>query len=119
MRVLIVEDNRLIAGAIPHLLGDEFETVHAADGEAARDLLGTEASFDVVLCDVWMPRVGGLGFLKWAQAERPDLVPRLLFMTANPGLPEAQEIARAHPLLVKPLSRAALLEAIHAICMSP
>jgi CheY-like chemotaxis protein len=114
-RVLIVEDSDVIAEGIVHLLGDEFETVHAADGEIAREILGTDDSFGVVLCDVRMPRLGGLGLLQWARAERPDLVRRLLFMTANPDLPAAREIALTHEPLVKPFTRAALLETIRAI----
>jgi len=119
MRVLIVEDSDVIADAIRYMLDDEFETVHAADGQAARDLLGADDSFDTVLCDVRMPRLGGLGLLQWARTERPDLVRRLLFMTTNAGVPEAREIALTHRLLVKPFTRAALLEAIRAIDAQP
>ena len=118
-RVLMVEDQSLVAATLEIQLGKEFAVRHVADGQAAVEILAAEPddAFDVVLCDVEMPRLDGLGVLLWARLERPSLLQRLLFMTANPEVPQARAIARSHmhPLLVKPCTRATLLDAIRAL----
>jgi CheY-like chemotaxis protein len=111
-RVLIVDDNAMIAEAIPHVLGHDFQTSRAVDGEAARDLLAAGAVFDAVLCDILMPRLDGLRLLNWARAHRPDIVPCFVFLTVAPEFPAAREIAQTHAVLRKPCTRSALLAAM-------
>ena len=115
-RVLIVEDDDPIAKAMTRLLGTSFEITRAVDGVAARDLLTAGASFDVILSDVNMPRLDGFGFLRWLRLSRPDLVDRVVFMTVNPDLPAAREVALTHvyPVLRKPCTRDVLLDAVRA-----
>jgi CheY-like chemotaxis protein len=116
MRVLVVEDSDSIAQVIPRLLGPGFETVRATDGIAARESLATAGdTFDAVLSDVTMPRLDGFGLLRWAQAERPELLERLVFMTADPDLRAATLIALTHPVLRKPLTPAVLHAALGKI----
>ena len=113
-RMLIVEDCDAIADAIPPLLGRSFKTVRAVDGLAARELLSTGEPFDVVLSDVEMPRLDGVGLLRWIRAERAELVARVVFMTVDPGLPAARFISftHVHPVLQKPFTQAMLLDAL-------
>jgi two-component system cell cycle response regulator len=64
--VLVVDDSPAIRAALTHTLGtlgmfDRIET--AADGFAAYQMLLTR-SFDIVLCDLNMPRCDGIGFLR-------------------------------------------------------
>ncbi len=115
-RVLLVEDSDAVAGAIARLLGRSFEIVRAVDGVAARELLLAGASFDVILSDVDMPRMDGFGFLRWLRLARPDVVDRVIFMTADPDLPAARMIAvkHVHPVLRKPCTRDMLLDAVRA-----
>lgn len=55
-RVLLVEDETLIRLMAAELLRDEgFEVVEAWDGDAARGLLDSSDSFDVLFTDVQMP----------------------------------------------------------------
>lgn len=64
--VLVVDDSPAICAALRHTLGtlkmfDRIET--ASDGFAAYQAL-VARSFDVVLCDLNMPRCDGIGFLR-------------------------------------------------------
>ena len=64
--VLIVDDSPAICAALTHTLGSlgMFERIESVnDGFAAYQLLLTR-SFDVVLCDLNMPRCDGIGFLR-------------------------------------------------------
>ncbi len=54
-RVLIVDDEKLLARAMCDVLSDHHEVEHAASVSAARRRLGEAGSFDVVLCDVQLP----------------------------------------------------------------
>jgi DNA-binding NarL/FixJ family response regulator len=40
-----------------------------------------------------MPRLDGFALLRWLRLSRPDLVDRVVFMTVDPDLPAAREIA--------------------------
>ncbi|GAB6063011.1 sigma-54-dependent transcriptional regulator [Deferrisoma palaeochoriense] len=69
--LLIVDDEAIVRETLASILADEGYTVtEAADGQEALDLLderGADA-FDFVLCDIKMPRVDGLEFLRKARA---------------------------------------------------
>jgi DNA-binding NtrC family response regulator len=51
-RVLIVDDEQLLARAMCDVLSDHHDVEHAPSVAAARRRLGEPGAFDVVLCDV-------------------------------------------------------------------
>ena len=69
MRVLVVEDEPLIASQLQSALEDAgFAADVAADGERA-DLLATTEGYDAILLDLGLPRVDGLTLLRsWREA---------------------------------------------------
>ncbi len=72
-RVLLAEDEedlRLLMGR--QLRRSGFDVTLAADGQAALELLMTE-SFDVVVSDIKMPRLDGMGLLAKAQEVAPGI----------------------------------------------
>jgi two-component system OmpR family response regulator len=66
MRILVVEDEPLLAERLAAALGDSGYAVDVAtDGERADFLVGTE-SYDAVLLDLGLPRIDGLTLLgRW------------------------------------------------------
>ena len=62
---------------------DGYDVVTASDGRLALAILETTTDFDLVLCDVVMPGMGGVEF--WAElgAAHPDLLDRFVFMTGG------------------------------------
>ncbi|HUQ02054.1 MAG TPA: response regulator [Kofleriaceae bacterium] len=54
-RVLIVDDEKLLARAMCDVLSDHHHVEHAPSVAAARRRLGEPGAFDVVLCDVQLP----------------------------------------------------------------
>ncbi len=64
MKLLVVDDEPGLRQSLRLLLSEEgFEVADAADGERGLARAAAE-QFDVVLCDVRMPEIGGLEFLR-------------------------------------------------------
>jgi DNA-binding response OmpR family regulator len=81
MRVLLVEDDRMIAEAVRTALGqDGHVTDWMADGAAALAAL-SNSRFDIVLLDLGLPRKDGLTVLKQLR-ERGDATP-VIIITAR------------------------------------
>jgi DNA-binding NarL/FixJ family response regulator len=82
LRVLIAEDENLVRQGIRKLLELDSRieiTAEAGDGEEALRLIA-ETKPDVVLLDVRMPRLDGLGVLRALQ-QKPDAPPCLVLTT--------------------------------------
>ncbi|MBL6627520.1 MAG: sigma-54-dependent Fis family transcriptional regulator [Cryomorphaceae bacterium] len=73
-RILVVEDEKAIRNVLRNILANE-STSHlieeAEDGEQAIHLLG-ESTFDLVLCDIKMPKKDGLEVLDYAMEHFGD-----------------------------------------------
>ncbi|HSK08899.1 MAG TPA: ATP-binding protein, partial [Vicinamibacterales bacterium] len=82
-RVLVVEDEMALAAAVQEGLTDAgFEVDHAADGEEA--LARVEArAYDLIVCDLKMPRVDGMQFYRAIAAGKPALARRVIFCTGD------------------------------------
>jgi PAS domain S-box-containing protein len=112
--VLLVDDNRDMREYVARLLQPRFAVVCAEDGQYALDVLDDGVRPDLVLSDVMMPRLDGLGLLKALRA-RPltDSTP-VIFLSARAG-----EEARiegfdvgADDYLIKPFSARELISRI-------
>jgi two-component system nitrogen regulation response regulator NtrX len=72
-RILVIDDERSIRRGIIDILGSEgYQSDEAADGKEGLALLGKTA-YDVVLCDIKMPRLDGIEFLEEAAKIKPDV----------------------------------------------
>lgn len=74
-KILIVEDESAIRRVLKKILQEEdktFEIVEAENGEEALELINSQ-SFDLVICDIKMPKVDGEEVLKRAKQDHPHL----------------------------------------------
>jgi two-component system, NtrC family, response regulator AtoC len=104
MRVLIIDDEPGLRQTVSLILADEgYEVQAASDGEEglARAL---ELKPDLVLCDVRMPRLGGLEFLERYRAQKGTAM--VIVMTAYGSMELALQAmkAGAYDYLPKPFS---------------
>jgi DNA-binding NtrC family response regulator len=102
-RVLIVDDEEVIAGTIGEFLaGEGYEAETAGEGSAALELLAVFEP-DVVLCDVQLPGMDGLELLDRMLRERPSTM--VLMITAFATVENAVAAFRrgAHDYLMKPV----------------
>jgi len=114
---LVVEDEDALASAVADSLADAGFTVdRAADGDEALTRVRARA-YDVIVCDLKMPRVDGMTFYRTAVSETPALARRIIFMTGDVAGTEAERFLEESGCrwLAKPFRLAELLRVARAI----
>ncbi len=119
-RVLVVDDEPAIGMLLDRILSPSHDLVVTTCATEAEEVLMDEgADFDVVLCDLTMPRLSGAALFARTRERRPDLASRFVLMSG--GLFQDDALARAGgadlPRLEKPFTAAevsALIERVAA-----
>jgi EAL domain-containing protein (putative c-di-GMP-specific phosphodiesterase class I) len=84
---LVVDADSEERGSFSTTLKDSgWSVLEAARGEAALELVG-QRPFDAVVCDVGMPGMDGIDFLRWVHEREPDLP--VVMVTGAPALDSA------------------------------
>lgn len=106
-RILVVEDEDILAATLCEVLEDEgYETLTARNGEDALRLLAEQGP-DLVLLDIMMPRLDGLGFLAAKALDgRVQHVPVVVMTSASRSTLQGHGVAG---FLAKPFKLEALL----------
>lgn len=102
-RLLIVDDERNLRLVVrKEMTRQGHDTHEAADGEAAWSML-EEQDYDVVLCDINMPRLDGIGLLRRTR-ERSQNPPEVIMLTGQATVESAIEAMKlgAYDYLTKP-----------------
>jgi len=115
-RILLVEDDASVVYLARSALEQENMLVIAADGQQALVMLSGQR-FDLVLCDLRMPGMGGREFYQQLQVVAPALVSRLLFISGDTTSATTRDFLRqsGRPLLSKPFTPNDLYHAIAAL----
>jgi signal transduction histidine kinase len=112
--VLVVEDEAALGAAVAEALVDAgFVVERAGDGvEALEHLSGR--SYDLIVCDLKMPRLDGPAFFRELEKRNAPLARRILFVTGDVAGTEAEKFLEesgcrwlAKPFRLKDLLRAA------------
>lgn len=115
-RILVVDDDPMMGTTLRLTLEDDYDVEIASSAEAAMRILEKD-SFDLILCDLMMPRVSGIDLHRWLIARDPSIGERMLFMTGGAYTDEAarflREDARHH--VEKPFRVDQLLARIDSI----
>ena len=102
--VLVVEDDVLVAAMIDRLLKDDHHVTLAEDGVEALDLIVSGKLFDVILCDLIMPRMTGAELHAALSRTHPQMVERMIFISGGALMPEGRAFLDSvpNPVLEKP-----------------
>lgn len=120
LKVLVVDDSSITRRAQARMLGmTPFSVVrldYAGDGQAAIDLL-QEAVYDLILCDLHMPGLGGVSVLSATRAGRCLGQPRFVFVTSDHNEQRRERLLRAgaDAYLLKPLSPEGLTDCLNGL----
>ena len=115
MRVLLVEDDRMIGETVEAALKDAaYATDWVRDGQMATDALATQ-NYDIVLLDLGLPKKNGWQVLQ-ALRQQDETVP-VLIITARDALGERIQglDAGADDYVLKPFEMAELLARMRAV----
>jgi DNA-binding response OmpR family regulator len=89
-RVLVVEDESALGEAVAAALADEgFRPDRASDGAEALERV-RERHYDVIICDLKMPKVDGMTFFREVSGSLPHIARRLIFVTGDVAGTEAE-----------------------------
>ena len=103
-KILIIDDEAEVRGFLQDYFEDrEYKVISACDGQQGWEFFQKE-NFDLVICDMMMPRMMGIEFLRLAKGAKPDQ--KVIMMT---GVKEESMTAKAKDLgcthyLTKPVS---------------
>lgn len=116
-RVLIIDDEASLVRAYRRVLGRDHEVVGAYGGEEALRLLARDDKFDLILCDLMMPRVDGVGVYEHLERWQPHLIPRLVLCSGGPTNERCRRFLAetSVQLLLKPVRQDALLDQIQRV----
>ena len=116
-RILAVDDSASMRQMVAFTLRDAgFDVAEAADGQEAYEMAQRE-SFRLVLCDVNMPRLDGIGLVRQLRQLAPYKFTPLLMLTTESGPEKKQEgkAAGATGWLVKPFNPEQLVATVQRV----
>ncbi len=117
-RVLIVDDSGTVRQQVrAALAGAGFEVVEACDGAEGAETIHRLADLAAVICDVNMPRMGGLEMLEAIKSENKYASLPIVMLTTEgqTELVQRAKLAGAKGWIVKPFKPELLLAAIRKL----
>ena len=114
MRVLIVEDDKVLAKTVEQCIGNSYEVDHAYDGEEGV-LYAEQGIYDAIILDIMMPIKNGYEVLNELRAKK--IYTPVLILTAKDAISDKVTGFRsgADDYLVKPFNREELLVRLEAL----
>ena len=118
-RILVVDDDRTTRHLIRGILTNAgYQVAVAKDGVEALARLKANR-VDLVLCDVWMPRMNGLALLEKIRARK--VRPRVIVMTSDDAPETLLKAVRQHAFkyVHKPVQAPALVQTVRETLTAP
>jgi PAS domain S-box-containing protein len=114
VEVLVVEDEAALGAAVAESLQDSgFRVDRASDGLEALERL-RQKPYDLIICDLKMPRLDGTQFYHELELTKPEMARRIMFVTGDVAGTDAERFLEesgcrwlAKPFRLKDLLRAA------------
>ncbi len=110
-RVLVIDDEPLLCTAVERILRPHHDVVYTTLAAEALPRLEAGEHFDLILCDLMMPRMNGMDFHAALQRLRPELTGRVIFLTGGAFTAQAKTFLERMPnrRVEKPFDTRALL----------
>jgi CheY-like chemotaxis protein len=82
-RILVVDDDALVARSVRRVLATEHEVVVTIAAKEALSLCTSGEKFDLILCDLMMPDMTGMELHRELALCAPDQASRMIFLTGG------------------------------------
>jgi DNA-binding response OmpR family regulator len=116
-KILIVDDDQAIVDLLTNALTSDDRSIRRAyDGKAAQSWIGKE-TFDLVICDLMMPKMHGFQLIEWVRSNPQSAQTKILVLTAK-SYRRDQEKARqegADMFISKPFEIAEVMEKVRQL----
>ena len=113
LNILILDDEEMLLDLLPMMLHPHASSVCSSLVDAKAVIERAPNNFDVILCDIMMPKGGGLDLYEWLLEAHPALAEKVVFVTGGVGQDlEGKIDATERPVLNKPFSIQKLHEAL-------
>jgi CheY-like chemotaxis protein len=118
-RILVVDDEQLVATALRRLLRGQQVTVTQSGAEAVE--LFCQGEFDLMFCDLMMPGISGLDVWLTVRERSPGLEKRIVFMSGGTFTARAETFLTDHPCtcVEKPFDVSEVWSQIQRLCTPP
>ncbi len=95
-RVLVIDDEPEVIEALARTIGPPHAIERASSGARALELLARDAGYDIIFCDLMMPDLTGMDLYEVISSKYPELLERMVFMTAGGFTPRAIAFVDQH-----------------------
>ena len=114
MKILVVEDDKILARTIEQVLKEKYDVDKAYDGEEGV-LYAKQGIYDVIILDIMMPIMDGYEVLRTIRKDK--IYTPVLILTAKDGIGDKVKGLNlgADDYLVKPFNREELIARVDAI----
>jgi PAS domain S-box-containing protein len=114
-RILIIDDEPIVGAAVKRLFSSDHDVTHVSSGEEALARFAAGERYDVILCDLMMPRMTGMQLHEELARTAADQAGRVVFITGGAFTPRAKKFLAEVPnaVLEKPFDYKLLLNTIN------
>ncbi len=116
LEVLLLDDEFRMGRVFQRILKERANVKMATTVRDAWRLV-EEQSFDVIFCDVHLPKVSGIDFFRDLVEQKPEQAKRVIFITGGLYSEESQELVREveNPVVYKPFEIKAIEDALDEV----
>jgi CheY-like chemotaxis protein len=116
-RVLVVDDEALLVKLFVRVLSADHDLAGETDPRAAVTRIASGERFDVIFCDLLMPKMSGIALHVEIERIDPEQARRIVFLTGDLSAPHAREFfARVGNLrLQKPIIPSTLRDVVRGM----
>ena len=98
--ILIIDDEKAIRKTLSEILSYEgYKIDEAGDGEEGLKKV-KEKEYDVILCDIKMPKIDGIEFLEKTRETNPDIP--VIMISGHGTIETAVEAVKGAPTTISP-----------------
>jgi signal transduction histidine kinase/ActR/RegA family two-component response regulator len=121
LRLLVVDDDPMVAKVVARMLGAEHEVATTGAAEEALRWIEAGERYDAIFCDVMMPQLSGPELHQRLAARQPDLARRVVFITGGAFTETAAAFLAglANPCVQKPFHVTQLRAALEKVLGGP
>jgi len=96
-RLLIVDDEPMILGALRRSFSSDYHVTCVGDGRRALERIRAGERYDAILCDLMMPEITGMDLYAEMSRIAPEQIERMVFVTGGAFTPRAREFLENIP----------------------